>query len=117
MYPFIESQGVAVPSLGLAAVLMATQVPSDGVHLSGADLRIGDAHLPLQPDGQLLLKLRSGFELRLGEPSDLRLKLAIARRALRTVPAGSTYLDVSVPGRPVAGSTVAGFNPQLSTGG
>jgi cell division protein FtsQ len=61
---------------------------------------------------QLLFKLRSGFELRLGEPTDLRLKLAIARRALRTVPAGSTYLDVSVPGRPVAG-----LNPQLSTGG
>jgi cell division protein FtsQ len=62
--------------------------------------------------GQLLFKLRSGFELRLGEPSDLRLKLAIARRALRAIPPGSTYLDVSAPGRPVAG-----VNPQLSTGG
>jgi cell division protein FtsQ len=62
--------------------------------------------------GQLLFKLRSGLELRLGEPTDLRLKLAIARQALRAFPAGSTYLDVSVPGRPVAGE-----NPQLSTGG
>jgi hypothetical protein len=62
--------------------------------------------------GQLLFKLRSGLELRLGEPTDLRLKLAIARRALRAVPPGSTYLDLSVPGRPVAGA-----NPQLSTGG
>jgi cell division protein FtsQ len=61
---------------------------------------------------RLTFKLRSGLELRLGEPTDLRLKLAIARRALRAVPTGSTYLDVSVPGRPVAG-----VNPQLSTGG
>jgi cell division protein FtsQ len=54
--------------------------------------------------GELVLKLRSGIELRLGEPTDVRLKLAIARRALRDLPAGSVYLDVSVPGRPVAGS-------------
>ncbi|MDX6465437.1 MAG: cell division protein FtsQ [Gaiellaceae bacterium] len=54
--------------------------------------------------GELLLRLRSGLELRLGQPTDVRLKLAIARRALRDVPAGSAYLDVSVPGRPVAGS-------------
>jgi hypothetical protein len=34
----------------------------------------------------------------------VRLKLAIARRALRGLPAGTAYLDVSVPGRPVAGT-------------
>ncbi len=54
--------------------------------------------------GELMLRLRSGLELRLGEPTDVRLKLAIARQALRAVPAGSAYLDVSVPGRPVAGT-------------
>jgi cell division protein FtsQ len=53
---------------------------------------------------ELVLRLRSGIELRLGQPNDVRLKLAIARRALRDLPAGSVYLDVSVPGRPVAGS-------------
>jgi len=58
--------------------------------------------------GELVLRLRSGIELRLGQPADVRLKLAIARRALRDLPAGSVYLDVSVPGRPVAG-------PQPST--
>lgn len=63
--------------------------------------------------GQLTLQLRSGLELRLGEPTDVRLKLAIVRRALRQLPAGSTYLDVSLPGRPVAGSD----NPQVSSGG
>jgi hypothetical protein len=63
--------------------------------------------------GELAFNLRSGLELRLGDPTDVRLKLAIARRALEQLPSGVTYLDVSVPGRPVAGST----NPQLSSTG
>jgi cell division protein FtsQ len=57
----------------------------------------------------LVFRLRSGLELRLGDPTDIRLKLAIAGRAFRVLPPGSTYLDVSVPGRPVAGD-----NPQVS---
>jgi cell division protein FtsQ len=60
--------------------------------------------------GQLTMRLRLGLELRLGEPVDVRLKLAIARRALHLLPAGSAYLDVAVPQRPVAGP-----NPQVST--
>ena len=56
-------------------------------------------------DGGLTLVLRNGVELRFGEPADLRLKLAVARRALPFVGAGS-YLDVSVPQRPVSGSTL-----------
>jgi cell division protein FtsQ len=63
--------------------------------------------------GQLTFRLRSGLELRLGRPTDLRLKLAIARRALAAAPEGTTYLDVSLPQRPVAGTA----NPQVSTGG
>jgi cell division protein FtsQ len=62
--------------------------------------------------GELVFRLRSGLELRLGEPTDVRLKLAIARRALRRLPAGSAYLDLGVPGRPVAGP-----DPQVSGGG
>jgi cell division protein FtsQ len=54
--------------------------------------------------GELTLRLRSGVELRLGAPTDIRLKLAVARRALRQLPAGTTYLDVAVPQRPVAGT-------------
>jgi cell division protein FtsQ len=63
--------------------------------------------------GQLVFQLRSGLALRLGEPFDLRLKLTVARRALAVLPAGSTYLDVSLPGRPVVGQT----NPQVSSRG
>jgi cell division protein FtsQ len=66
---------------------------------------IGFAH------GEIVFRLHSGLELRLGAPVDVRLKLAIARRALAQLPAGATYVDVSVPGRPVAGT-----NTQLSGG-
>jgi len=59
--------------------------------------------------GELVFHLRSGLEVRLGDPTDVRLKLAIARRALGRMPVGTTYVDVSVPGRPVAGA-----NSQLS---
>ena len=53
----------------------------------------------------LTLFLGDGVELRFGEPTDLLLKLAVARRALPFVGPGS-YLDVSVPQRPVSGTTL-----------
>jgi hypothetical protein len=89
-----DAGGTAARVLALAAVLPT--------HVSTASF----AH------GELILSLRSGLELRLGEPVDVRLKLAVARRALFVVPPGSTYLDVSLPQRPVAGT-----NPQLSSTG
>jgi cell division septal protein FtsQ len=55
---------------------------------------------------QLSLVLGSGFEVRLGDVGDLRLKLAIARRILQMTGAASSsgYVDVSVPERPVLSS-------------
>jgi hypothetical protein len=53
---------------------------------------------------ELTLVLGSGLEVRLGDHGDLQLKLAIARRILRTATASASagdYLDVSVPERPV----------------
>ena len=64
---------------------------------------------------ELTLVLRSGLEIRLGDVSDLRLKLAIARRILHAAgatAAASGYLDVSVPERPV----LKLLNAQVSTG-
>ena len=62
-------------------------------------------------DGQLTLALRSGLDLEFGPPTSLALKIAVVRAVLPTLspPAagGPTYLDVSVPERPVAGT-----NPQ-----
>jgi cell division protein FtsQ len=57
----------------------------------------------------LTLVLGSGTQIRLGDLGDLELKLAVARRILRVgtaegVAAGSAYVDVSVPERPVLGT-------------
>jgi cell division protein FtsQ len=55
-------------------------------------------------DGVLLFRLRSGLDLLLGDGGDIKLKVAVTRRVLGMLPAGSTFLDVSVPGRPVSGT-------------
>ena len=54
-------------------------------------------------DRALVFHLRSGLEVLLGTSGDVRLKVAVAGRALAMLPSGSTFLDVSVPGRPVSG--------------
>ena len=53
--------------------------------------------------GSFALELGAGLELRLGQPNDVMLKLAIAKRILRATGAAvdAGYLDVSVPERPV----------------
>lgn len=86
--------------LAARAVALASRFPA----------RIATASLA---QGRLSLVLRSGLELRLGDPNDLRLKLAIARRALPLLPPGTGYFDVSLPQRPVAGPA----NSQVSSGG
>ena len=54
----------------------------------------------------LTLALRSGIELRLGDSSDLAVKLEVARRVLPQLGDDRGYLDVSVPERPVAGESL-----------
>jgi cell division protein FtsQ len=54
-------------------------------------------------DGTLVFHLRSGLELLLGDGGDIKLKVAVAARALEVVPTGSTFLDVTIPGRPISG--------------
>jgi cell division protein FtsQ len=63
-------------------------------------------------DHELTLVLASGLEVRFGDGRDLRLKLAVARRLLLLLGSGTTatYVDVSVPERPVVG----GVNPQVT---
>lgn len=51
----------------------------------------------------LALRLASGIEVRLGDATDVDLKLAVAARVLPLLRQGSSYLDVSVPERPVGG--------------
>jgi cell division protein FtsQ len=61
--------------------------------------------------GSLAFHLRSGLELLLGDAADIKLKVAVAERALPALSAGSTFLDVSVPGRPVSGTRPPAASP------
>lgn len=98
-------------------VALGDTLPPDGVGTVARALALA-ADFPVRirlatfAHDALAFDLASGLELRLGDPSDILLKLAVARHALRALPRGSTYLDVGLPGRPVSGS-----NPQVSTGG
>ena len=91
--------GEALP--GSAAVAATVLAPLQGAPFpGGVKLVRGGAD-------ELTLVLGGGLEVRLGDAGDLRLKLAIARRILRTTgaaAAGPGYLDVSVPERPVLSS-------------
>jgi len=56
---------------------------------------------------ELTFLLGSGLQLRLGDMRAIPLKLAVATRVLPQLRGGGyAYLDVSVPGRPVAGTTL-----------
>jgi cell division protein FtsQ len=51
---------------------------------------------------ELTLVLRHGIEVRLGRAADVGMKLVIARKVLALVGGTVSYIDVSVPQRPVA---------------
>lgn len=55
-------------------------------------------------EGQLTIVLRGAPEIRLGTARDPVLKLLVAKRVLPLVDDGTTYVDVSVPERPVSGT-------------
>lgn len=55
------------------------------------------------PDA-LTLRLRSGLEVRLGDPLEIGLKLAVAARVIPLLSADTAYLDLAVPERPVSGT-------------
>jgi cell division septal protein FtsQ len=81
-------------AVGAAATALA---PLQGAPLPGG-VRV------VRGGKELTLVLGGGLEVRLGDHGDLQLKLAIARRILRSTTAPATagdYLDVSVPERPV----------------
>lgn len=55
---------------------------------------------------ELTLVLRTGLELRLGDGSDLPVKLEVARQVLPRLAGAGGYLDLSVPERPVSGESL-----------
>lgn len=87
--------GAEVPGAGTSAVAQA-------VGLAGTLApRVASASYT---GGMLVFHLRSGLELLLGDTGGVRLKVAVAKRVLGELPPGSTYLDVSMPGRAVSGT-------------
>jgi cell division protein FtsQ len=86
------------------------QVPRNVIAASSALAALRGSGLPGGVEtvsigkGELTLTLGGGLQVLLGDPGDIRLKLAVARRILRQTgagAAGSGYLDVSVPARAV----------------
>jgi cell division septal protein FtsQ len=57
-------------------------------------------------DRELTFILAGGPEIRCGDATDLRLKLAVASRMLPLVQSSSSYVDVTVPVRPIAGGNL-----------
>jgi cell division protein FtsQ len=96
--PLFQVGGMAPPAL---AEPLAAITPLAGMRFPAriTSVRAGN--------DELTLMLRSGLELRLGDATSVRLKLAVAAKVLRLVASDARYLDVSVPERPVAGSAVA----------
>ena len=101
--------GAELTTAGAAAVAHA-------VGLAGAfAARVNSAS---KVNGTLVFHLRSGVALLLGGGGDIKLKVAVAARVLSILPTGSTFLDVSSPGRPVSGiGSPPALLPQSSTRG
>lgn len=111
-YPRIELGGVRPPELGETLTDPAVRVPL------GALARVGKRfpvriHTAALAEGAVTLTLEDETEVRLGEPIDLEVKLAAAASVLEALSkaerADLTYLDVSLPERPVAA-----YNPQVA---
>jgi len=71
--------------------------------LSGSSLALGVRSVKAT-HSELTLVLRSGLEVRLGDGTQLPLKLAVTAAVVPRLEAGTAYLDVAVPERPVAGT-------------
>ena len=74
-------------------------------HLRGTPLPSGVRGATYTRGEGLVFLLRSGVAVRLGDVSQLDLKLAVARRIVPIAPAGTAFVDVSVPERPVSANS------------
>jgi cell division protein FtsQ len=89
-----------------AGVRVGGQLPASFAPATRALAAVGEAGIPRRVKGvrsagrELTLVLRRGPEIRLGDPTDVRLKLAVAARVFPYVREDAAY--VSVPERPVS---------------
>jgi hypothetical protein len=98
----------------LAAGDMLAGDPASAVRavapLSGSSLALGVRSVRAT-HSELTLVLRSGLEVRLGDGTQLPLKLAVTAAVVPKLGPDAAYLDVAVPERPVAGTEA---NPQAN---
>src|SRR5262245_9052532 len=106
--PRIWTADAAVPGAG--ELLTADQALRPALLLGGirtADRtffeRVREAR---DVEGELVLVLDSGTEIRLGPGDDLALQIAVAQRVLEAVGPDAAYVDVSVPERAVVRQTL-----------
>ena len=90
-----SSSSSASPPTGDLRTAVAAVAPLAGSHFPG---RVSSVTATADA---LTLRLRSGLEIRLGDALDVPLKLAVAARVIPLLDAGTAYLDVAVPERPV----------------
>ena len=111
--PRVWVSGHTPVSIGETLDAQGVGVAARAVGLAGAFAsRIASASFA---DGSLVFHLRSGLELLLGDRAEIPLKVAVAERALALVPSGSSFLDVSVPGRAVSGTGTSAIDEPRSS--
>jgi cell division protein FtsQ len=95
----------ATPAVGGALAGDAAAAVRAVAPLAGSSLPVRVASVRATRT-ELTLVLRSGREVRLGDGTQLQLKLAVAARILPALAPGEGYLDVAVPERPVAAESL-----------
>jgi cell division protein FtsQ len=103
--PRVWVAGASVPSTGDLLTADEARLPALvlGGALSANPALFEQLREARETEDGLLLVLRSGTEIRLGDADELGLQLAVARRVLEAAGPGTAYVDVSVPERAVVG--------------
>jgi cell division protein FtsQ len=91
-------------SIRLGRLVPAGWLPATRALADAHSVGLGARVKGIRPEGEeLTLVLRRGTELRLGRATEVGLKLTVAAKVLALVDSTTSYVDVSVPQRPVAG--------------
>jgi hypothetical protein len=103
--PRVWVAGATVPSAGDLLTAEEARLPTlvlGGV-LSANPALFEQLREARETEDGVLLVLRSGTEIRLGDAAELGLQLAVAQRVLQAAGPDAAYVDVSVPERAVVG--------------
>jgi cell division septal protein FtsQ len=103
--PRIWVADVSVPSTGDVLTADEARRPTLvlGAALSADRTLFADIREARDTEDGVVLVLRSGTEIRLGDADEVGLQLAVAQHVLQAVGPGAAYVDVSVPERAVVG--------------